>query len=149
MRVAEIMSRDVETISPLENGVAAFRRMSQHKMRHLVVVEGGRMVGILSSRDIPNEEDRLLAEQTVRDLMTAPVATAAPDTTLRQAANLLRGQNIGCLPVLEGDRVVGIVTTTDLLETLGKGSQEQGDSANSRWKPVRRSARWPHVSRRT
>jgi acetoin utilization protein AcuB len=147
MRVAEIMSRDVETVSPLENGIEALRRMEQGKMRHLVVVERGKMVGILSSRDLPNGSP-LLAAQTVRELMTTPVATAEPQTTLRQAANLLRGENIGCLPVLEGNQVVGIVTTTDLLETLGKGSQEQGDSANSRWKPVRRSARWPRVSRR-
>jgi acetoin utilization protein AcuB len=148
MRVSEIMSRDVETISPKENGFAAFRRMAQNKIRHLVVVEGGRMVGILSSRDIPGEHDWLLADQTVEELMTTTVATTSLQTTLKQAANLLRGQRIGCLPVLEADRVVGIVTTSDLLETVGKGSQEQGASGNSRWKPVRRSARWPHVASR-
>jgi acetoin utilization protein AcuB len=55
--------------------------------------------------------------------MTSPVVTARPETTLRQAANLLRGRTIGCLPVLEEGRLLGIVTTTDLLELIGRGAE--------------------------
>jgi CBS domain-containing protein len=58
----------------------------------------------------------------VRDLMTPQVAVATPATTLRQAANLLRGRLIGCLPVVENSRVVGIATATDVLDELGRGS---------------------------
>ena len=54
--------------------------------------------------------------------MTAPAVTAGATTTVREAANLLRGRTIGCLPILEEGKLVGIVTTTDLLELLGKGA---------------------------
>jgi acetoin utilization protein AcuB len=53
--------------------------------------------------------------------MTEPVVSGHPEMTLRQAANRMRGRSIGCLPVMEGDDLVGIVTTTDLLELLGHG----------------------------
>jgi acetoin utilization protein AcuB len=53
--------------------------------------------------------------------MSEPVVSGHPEMTLRQAANRMRGRSIGCLPVVEGDDLVGIVTTTDLLELLGRG----------------------------
>jgi acetoin utilization protein AcuB len=55
--------------------------------------------------------------------MTAPVATAAPDTTVREAANLLRGRHIGCLPIVEDGRLVGIVTVADLLDLLARADR--------------------------
>jgi acetoin utilization protein AcuB len=64
--------------------------------------------------------------------MTATVVVARPRTTVRQAANLMQGRSIGCLPVLEGSRVVGIVTVTDLLEAVGRGVE----------RPVERGRRW-------
>ena len=64
--------------------------------------------------------------------MTDNLATAAPDTTIRHAANLLRGRSIGCLPVLDEGEAVGIVTITDLLDLIGRGAE----------RPVERSTRW-------
>jgi acetoin utilization protein AcuB len=64
--------------------------------------------------------------------MTSNLATATPSMTVRQAANLLRGRTIGCLPVLEGGKPVGIVTTTDLLDLIGRGAE----------RPIARSIRW-------
>jgi CBS domain-containing protein len=58
----------------------------------------------------------------VQDLMASRLISAKPETTLRQAANLMRGRLIGSLPVLDGDRLVGIVTATDVLDELGRGS---------------------------
>src|SRR5690606_16090677 len=60
--------------------------------------------------------------RTVRDLMTADPVSASPNTTIRQAANLMRGRTIGCLLVVEKGHVVGIVTTTDVLDQLGRGA---------------------------
>jgi CBS domain-containing protein len=64
--------------------------------------------------------------------MSHRVVTAAPTTTIREAANLLRGHTVGCLPVLDRGRPVGIVTITDLLELIGRGVE----------KPVATSVRW-------
>ena len=64
--------------------------------------------------------------------MTSPAVTASPRMTLRQAANLLRGRTIGCLPVVEGGKLVGILTTTDLLELIGRGI-ERPTAKGKRW----------------
>ncbi len=78
------------------------------------------MVGVLSDRDI-GALGSMRQVETVEDVMSQPALTSSPDTTLREAANLLRGRTIGCLPVVENGRTVGIVTTTDLLELIGAG----------------------------
>lgn len=98
--------------------------------RHLLVQKNGRVVGVLSERDLGGTKLRVTAG-SVADVMTNNVVTASPETTIRQAANLLRGRSIGCLPVVDGDRAVGIVTTTDLLDLLGRGVE----------KPIVRSTR--------
>jgi len=79
--------------------------------------------------------------------MTGDVAAATPQMTERQAANLLRGRSIGCLPVLDDGKLVGIVTITDLLEILGEVIRRA--STDARWKPVRRMGRWPRVAGRS
>ncbi len=61
----------------------------------------------------------------VGDLMTVPAVSVAPDLTVRKLANLLRGRTIGCLPVIDGKRLVGIVTISDLLDLLGRGIDRQ------------------------
>jgi acetoin utilization protein AcuB len=64
--------------------------------------------------------------------MSAPVISAAARMTVRKAANLLRGRTIGCLPVVEEGKLVGIVTISDLLERIGRGSE----------RPIERGRRW-------
>ncbi len=64
--------------------------------------------------------------------MVSPAITAAPGMTLRKAANLLRGRTIGCLPVMQDHELVGIVTTTDLLELVGRGV-ERPTTKGKRW----------------
>jgi CBS-domain-containing membrane protein len=60
----------------------------------------------------------------VRDLMTAKLVTANPETTVREAANLMRGHDVNCLPVFnDRDRLKGIVTVVDLLELIGRGTE--------------------------
>lgn len=118
------MSTGVVAVSPEESAKTALTRMRQHRIRHLVVVDRSHVVGIVSERDLGG---RKVAEprgaRTVRDLMTAgrPVSVS-PATTLRQAANLMRGHTIGSLIVVEKDKLVGLVTTTDLLDQLGHGA---------------------------
>jgi CBS domain-containing protein len=123
MRLHEIMTTDVVSIGPDQAASAAWSRMEREDIRHLVVAEGERLLGVLSERDLGGRHGGAVRRgRLVRDLMTAQVAVATPSTTLRQAANLMRGRLIGCLPVVDNGRVVGIATATDVLDELGRGS---------------------------
>jgi CBS domain-containing protein/ribosome-associated translation inhibitor RaiA len=123
MRLQEIMTTDVVTIGPDEAATTVWSRMDRERVRHLVVTEGRQLVGVLSERDLGGRRGGAVRRgRTVRDLMTPQVAVATPGTTLRQAANLMRGRLIGSLPVVDDGRVVGIVTATDVLAELGRGS---------------------------
>jgi len=131
MRLRDIMKTQVETISPNESVQGAANRMRSARIRHLVVQDEKKVVGVISDRDVANLGS-FRQIQTVEEVMSASVVTATPDTTLRQAANLLRGRAIGCLPVVERGKLAGIVTITDLLELVGRGAE----------RPVARSRRW-------
>jgi CBS domain-containing protein len=116
------MSEDVVTVGVDDAAGVARATMRRHRIRHLVVVDGERLVGIVSERDLGSRKGAARRDLSVRDLMTADPVSASPTTTLRQAANLMRGRTVGSLLVVEGGRVVGIVTTTDLLDQLGRGA---------------------------
>lgn len=118
MRLREIMRTRVETISPRESASVALERMRRAGIRHLVVCDENGPVGVLSDRDVGGVGS-LRRVESVEDVMSRPAVTATPDTTVREASNLLRGRTIGCLPVVADGRVVGIVTGTDLLELIG------------------------------
>lgn len=123
MRVQEIMTSPVVTIGPDETARDAWSRMQKKRIRHLVVTEGARLLGVISDRDLGGRGGASVRRnRTVRDLMTSEAATVTPAATLRQAANLMRGRLVGSLPVIEDERVVGIVTATDVLDELGRGS---------------------------
>ncbi|MHB8416579.1 MAG: CBS domain-containing protein [Myxococcales bacterium] len=132
MRIADVMSKEVAESSPSEHAAVALDKMHSHHIHHLVVLDGTQVVGVLSERELHALDPRVRIEKTVRELMAPNPVTVSPGMTLREAANLMRGNGIGCLPVLEGDRLVGIVTTTDLLEQLGRGLPEHGHGAHSR-----------------
>lgn len=136
MRLRDVMSEAVETIPPDASIDDAREAMRRHDVRHLVVVESGAVVGVLSQHDVR----RAGGASEVRAFMSAPVVTARPQTTLRQAANLMRGNDVSCLPVLdEHEHLAGIVTVSDLLDLVGKGvAREQIDGARHRsWVPGR------------
>lgn len=123
MRLQEIMRTNVERVEaerPLEEAWTLFKCRNIH---HLAVTRQGAFVGILSERDCGGRRGAQLDKgNRVADVMTTSVVTATPDTTVRRAANLLRGHAVGCLPVVEKGKLKGIVTFTDLLELLGRGA---------------------------
>jgi CBS domain-containing protein len=116
MRLRDIMTVGIRTIGPQESANAARTKMKRYRIRHLVEVDNARVIGIISQRDLGRTGSR------VDQLMSTDVVSATPETTLRQAANLMRGRTIGCLLVVEGEDLVGLVTTTDLLDQLGRGA---------------------------
>lgn len=133
MRLKEIMTTPVVCVDPEDDADTAWSRMTLAGIRHLLVQEGPTLLGVLSERDLGGRKGRALRRgRTVRELMSPKAFSATPHTTLRQAANLMRGRLIGCLPVVEDGRVVGIVTATDVLDELGRGSSRPAAQAKRR-----------------
>lgn len=122
MRVQDVMTTAVQTISPSASAEEAANLMRTKGIHHLVVSDGPRVVGMLSDRDVGGRNGAPVTKnRIVSDLMTTRVVTVSPTRTVRQAANLMRGRSIGCLVVVGRDRTVGIITVADLLELLGRG----------------------------
>jgi acetoin utilization protein AcuB len=119
LTVRDIMVTDLVTVGPQETARSAYKLMRDHRFRHLPVVAEGRLVGILSDRDLrPILLSPGLARARVAELMSERLTTIGPDTPVEEAASLLVVKKIGCLPVVDGARLVGIVTETDLLAVL-------------------------------
>ena len=126
MRVNDIMTTPVYTIGAEEMATVAWERMRFRRTRHLVVRDAvGHVVGVVSASDLGGKNGEVLrARRRVRDLMTEKLVTVTPETTVREAANLMRGHGVNCLPVFNGrDRLKGIVTVVDLLELIGRGAE--------------------------
>jgi CBS domain-containing protein len=89
--------------------------------------------GVISASDLGGNHGEILrAKRRVGDLMTEKVVPAQLDTTVREAANLMRGHMINCLPVFDGHRLKGIVTALDLLELIGRGADRPMTTATRR-----------------
>ena len=122
MRAAEIMTTDVQTVAPGMSAAEAWELMRRRRIHHLVVKSGSEVLGVLSARDAAGPGGAAVrARSSVADLMTTAVVTTGPDATVRRIANLMRGRTIGCLPITDRGRVVGIVTVSDLLALRGRG----------------------------
>ena len=143
MRIRDLMTRSLITVVPDETVTAAHQLMQKHRIRHLLVVDGEQLVGIVTDRDIrlnmPSqatslsvwELHHLLAKLTVGAVMTRSVITVGPDRDAREAARLMLDHKIGALPVMDAGRLLGIVTETDLLRVFAK-SGPAGESGDAR-----------------
>jgi CBS domain-containing protein len=145
VRVFEIMA---DPITVRDDAVLsqAVRLMDEHAIRHLPVVRGDALVGVLSDRDLLEPAGKLvprLSEEgeleplLVRGVMQAHPETMEPEATLAAAAGALAEWSIGCLPVTRGGALVGLVTETDLLEALS-GSNRRGGPKDAGDPPVGR-----------
>jgi len=120
MKIAEIMTTGVQTVTPGTSAAQARERMRTNRIHHLLVTEGTEVVGLLSSRDLARGARRTSVGKSVlvTDLMTPRVVMVRPDTSVRRAADLMRGRAIGSLIVVDRGRAVGIVTVADLLDRI-------------------------------
>ena len=124
--VARWMSTKVQTLEPDDKLVDAFDLMRIHRIRHVPVLENERLVGIVSDRDVRHalplrdlESDKIYG----KELMTTPIGrvmtrnplTTDPDAPIREAAMIIGREKIGALPVMSGERLVGIISAEDLL----------------------------------
>ena len=119
MFVKERMSPRLITLHPEASLAEARALLDRHRIRHLPVVEEGRLVGIITDRDIRSAASGSSLEQVkVGEAMTRNVITVAPEAQVQEAAKLLLTHRIGGLPVLKGGELVGIITETDLLKAF-------------------------------
>lgn len=130
MLVEEIMRQELVTISPEDSIHNALGKTKEHRIRHLLVVEEGttdKLVGIVSDRDLRDvtpsallqcDDIDVLKKTKIKDIMTAPVLTAHPLDGLDEVGLLMYQYRIGCLPVVKGGKLVGVLTETDILRTL-------------------------------
>ncbi len=124
--VKDSMTREVVTLTPETTAAEALALCREEKIRHLPVLEGGRLAGMVSDRDLrlatPALGDAARAEALVKiqvaDVMSREVFTADPEDPIEQAANEMRERKIGCLAVVEHDDLVGIITSSDVMEAL-------------------------------
>ena len=115
--VRDVMTREVLTIGPETPCDKARRLMDEHRIRHLPVVGEGRLVGMVSDRDVrsaPVQSSGAIAGR----IMTPDPVTVTPETRVEHAAQLMLAGRFGSLPVADGDALVGIVTYTDLLRAF-------------------------------
>ena len=138
MRVGDLMTRQVETVHPSESAEVAWRRLQSARINHLVVIDNTLVVGVISTKDLSAVRASGRHAHTVAELMSRGAVSASPTTTLRRAADLMRGLSIGCLPVLDNKNLVGIIAIEDLLDWISAhrdptAMQAQRKATRSSW----------------
>ncbi len=123
MLIREVMNKDVITISPDTKLSDAYELMNKKNTRHLPVVDIDKLVGVATDRDLRLATSRLAKkffdpDTPVKEIMSQPVQFAHPADPIEIATQIMREFKIGCMPVVENSKLVGIVTITDLLDAL-------------------------------
>jgi len=130
MTVGKVMSPTPVVVEPKAPLREVCRLMAEHRIRHVPVVSADGLVGVISDRDVREalpspigpdgaaEYAAAMDHIAVWKVMAEQVITVTPRTPLAQAAHLLADRKIGCLPVIEAGRLVGIVTETDVLRAF-------------------------------
>ena len=130
MDVTQWMTKSVVTIKPHDTLRHARERLAKYRINQLPVVVNDKLVGIVTDRDVRDaypsslrlfygkDIDEFGDSHTVEEVMTYNVVAISPQTSLREAAQRLRRQRFGALPVVENGKLVGIITRSDLLDAL-------------------------------
>ncbi|MBI4618783.1 MAG: CBS domain-containing protein [Desulfobacterales bacterium] len=128
MKVKDIMAEDVVTLEINEELSLADDIMHLGRIRHLPVVEKGKLVGIISQRDLfkgslasvmgfgEKAKRDFLKTVAVKEIMIKKVITISPEADIKEAGRIMLEKKIGCLPVVGKDELVGLITETDILK---------------------------------
>ncbi len=152
IKVADWMSRGVLAVEAFDSIAVARQVMAKHRVNQLPVVEGEKLVGIVTDRDIRDayptsiminrakEIDKFAESYTVEEAMSYNVMSVRPQTPLAAAIKLLRRHRIGSLPVVEKEKLVGIITRSDILDFIlsGESLKQKSDQRVRRKKSARR-----------
>lgn len=134
MLVRDLMTEHVFAVRPQDSLTTVADLMHERQIRHVPVIDAeGDLVGLISHRDLLRNalieqpevpdyvEQAVLDRLHARDIMTAAVEAVSPDLDLRLAAQVMYEQKFGCLPVVEGRRLVGILTEADFVRLMAQG----------------------------
>jgi CBS domain-containing membrane protein len=126
--VRDLMTEKVFTLKPKDDLAALYDLMDSRHVRHVPIVDNdGELVGLVTDRDLSKSalgaveelplsvERDILRRRRIRDIMATEPDSIEPDATLREAAEILLENKVGCLPVVEGLRLVGIITEADFV----------------------------------
>ncbi len=134
--VEDVMSTDVFTLERNDKLSIADDVMKQKRIRHIPILDSdGQLSGIITQRDLfrgillrslgfgSRAEEKMLESYSVKDAMKEDVISTTPDTPIADAARLMLSNKIGCLPVLDGERLVGLISEADFVKQFaGNGS---------------------------
>ena len=130
MEVSKWMTKSMITIKPKDTLRHARERLAKYRINQIPVVINDKLVGIVTDRDVRDaypsslrlfygkDIDEFGDSHTVEEVMTYNVVAISPQTSLREAAQRLRRQRFGALPVVENGKLVGIITRSDLLDAM-------------------------------
>lgn len=130
MLVRDWMTPDPQTVTGQTPVMEAMQRLREGGYRRLPVVQDGRLIGIVTDRDLKEatpskattlsvfELNYLLSKLTIKDVMRSPVVTIGPDEAIENAALTMESHRVSGLPVVDGGRLVGILAITDLLRAF-------------------------------
>jgi CBS domain-containing membrane protein len=134
LKVKDVMSREVRTVARNDQLGVADKLMKDERIRHLPVIdESGDVCAVVSQRDLfrgallralgygSRAEETVLRQVVVKEAMSAELHTTAPETPVADAARVMLERSIGCLPVLDAGKLVGIVTETDFVRLVAQG----------------------------
>ena len=142
LRVRDSMTREVVTLGPEASAAEAWSVCKENNIRHVPIVAEGRLVGLVSDRDLRDVRGGDRESDTPRwvrlgDMMTGDIVTIHPLDTIEHAAREIYDRKIGCLPVVAEGELVGIITSADMMRTLielvgahGRGSWVEVEVAN-------------------
>jgi len=142
-RVRDFMTSEPQTLETKNTLLDAVLMLRRQELRHIPIMEDARLVGILTDRDVaryapsmlmgisPQEYNRVFEDTPVAKIMTRNLYHTSPEAPLAEAVHLLYNFKLGCLPVMEDERLVGIITVSDMLRALhdliaSPDSSEQG-----------------------
>ena len=119
MIVRDIMARNVKTVRTDDTVLDAVRKMIKFSIGSVIVISAGRPVGIITERNILERivEPRLDAGAVrVKDVMSSPVISVGSNTAIDEAAKIMSDKSIKTLPVVEREKVIGVVTSSDIVK---------------------------------
>ena len=137
MNVSQWMTKEPVTIKPKDTLRHGRERLAKYRINQLPVAVGDKLVGIVTDRDIRDaypsslrlfhgkDIDEFGDSHTIEEVMTYNVITVSPQTPLREAAQRLRQQRFGALPVVDNDKLVGILTRSDILDAMLTEEEEK------------------------
>lgn len=134
LKVEDVMTREVTTLMRNDKLSVADELMKQERIRHIPVLDrDGQLCGIITQRDMfrgiilrslgygSRAEQKMLDMLSIKDAMHEDVITTTPDTPLADAARCMLTHKIGCLPVMEGERLVGLLSEADFVKQFAAG----------------------------